>query len=276
MCFELFLFKLPIINEFLDVLKIPFDVTNAVQNVSFSLSDFFGSWLTAQRRLNKLAESANQITDFARTLLLRMESRRSSLLNNKFMICAVYLDKRFSFKLSVDETEIAKFALEELYERVEMAKRQKTPQAPDPQHEPEDSFDEECVKSGLNRIFPSENRKSNCDKNGRSFTDLLDAFEAIDRQHNKSTLTAFWGENKNLHQELYELASIVNSIPPTQATVERSFSIFGYILNCRRSNLSQQILEDILMISLNRHFIDSINERDLQSLMMQKCAESED
>lgn len=276
MCFELFLFKLPIINELLDVLKIPFDVTNVIQNVSFSLSDFFGCWLTAQRRLNKLAETPNQITDFARTLLAKMENRRSSLLNNKSMLCAVYLDKRFSFKMSVDETEIAKIALEELYERVEKAKRQRTPRTADAQNEPDDSFEEECVKFGLVRTFSVGNRQSNCNKNGRSFTDLLDVFEAIDRQHNKSTLTAFWDENKNLHPELHELASVVNSIPPTQATVERSFSIFGYILNCRRSNLSQQILEDILMISLNRNFIDSINERDLQSLMMQKCGESED
>lgn len=115
MCFELILYKLPIINEIVAALKIPYDATILLQNVSFTLSDFYGCWLTIIRRLEKLVAAPEANTGFAQLLLTKILARKSSLLNNEAMICAVYLDERFAFKLSVDEKNIAKTALEKLF-----------------------------------------------------------------------------------------------------------------------------------------------------------------
>lgn len=266
-CFELFLFKLPTIMEIVTALQIPFDATNELQNVSFTLSDFYGCWLAIERRLTRLAEDPNQTTDFAKTLLEKIGLRKSMLLNNQALVCSVYLDKRYSFKLSADEKEIAILALQKLYERMKKPKNQLS--LPVARNEKEDSFEDDCVKSGMQRKFHGIGEKSTCSTPtavAQNFRCLIEPYEAIDREHNKNTLKAFWDEYKNLHPELYELATIVHSIPPTQATVERSFSVFGYIFDCRRTRLARKLLPDILMVNLNKHFVDLINDRELEQL----------
>lgn len=261
----MFLYKLPIINEIVAALKIPYDATILSQKVSFTLSDFFGCWLTIIRRLEKLTKDLNQTTDFAQILLSNIEERRISLLNNQAMICAVYLDKRFAFKLSADEKQIARLSLESLFDRVKNIQHRWS--APDAARdiEKEDSFEEECSAAGLPKIFDSDIQKS-ASKPDICFSDLLDSYEALDRQHHKCDILLFWREHKTLYPEMYQLASILLSIPPSQSTVERSFSILGYIYSCRRTKLSPAILEDIMCINLNRELIDSINERDLDRL----------
>lgn len=267
MCFELFLYKLPVIKEIVAALKIPYDVTILLQNVSFTLSDFYGCWLTTFRRLERLAAAPNQITEFAQTLLNKIQTRQSCLLNNEAMICAVYLDKRYEFKLSADERQIARNALEKLFERVKTAKRELSPPDSDAKNDiTEDSFEEACVAAGLSRTFPSDSQRSMSNDVSKYFVDLTESYEAIDRQHNKSDILAFWDEYKSLHPEIYELASIMFSIPPTLCTVERPFSILGYVYDCRRTRLSPSILENLQMINLNRELADPINERDLQNL----------
>lgn len=262
MCFELFLYKLPIINEIVAALKIPYEATIHSQNIAFTLSDFFGCYLTMTRRLNKLVEDSSQTTNFAQILLSNIESRRTSLLNNEAMICAVYLDKRFEFKLSDDEKTIARHSLEKLHERVKSAERSDIV----PEKVPIDSFEEECITAGLSTTFESDGRKSAKNNEITLFSDLLDSYEAIQRIHNKNDILKFWAENKSLHPEMYVLASILLSIPPSQSTVERSFSVLGYIYNCRRTRLSPELLEAMLHINLNRELVDAINERDLQCL----------
>lgn len=266
-CFELFLYKLPVIGEIVEALKIPFEVTVLSQNVSFTLSDFYGCWLKIARRLEKMAANPNQKTDFAKTLLSKIEERKSSLLNNEAMLCAVYLDKRFDFKLSADEKTIAKHALEKLFERVKAAKKLILP--PDSVAEKdiaEDSFEEECIAAGLGRTFSDESENTITNASSDNFTYFLEKYEKIDRQHHKTDILEFWNERRDLHPEIYELASIIHSIPPTQSTVERSFSILGYILDSRRTKLSPSRVEDIMMINLNRESFDPINRRDLERL----------
>lgn len=258
-CYELFLFKLPVIKEILAALKVVYDATTAVQNASFTLSDFFGCWLQVLRRLNVLAANESAITDFAQILLSNIELKRGSLINNQAMICAIYLDRRFDFKLTEDEIAIAKLTLERLYDRVQKAKA--TTSAVPTNSKDDDSFEEECVASGLPRAFP------NSHENTRGFTDWLDAYDATDRQHNKSSVLKFWHDNKYVHPQMYELATIIHSIPPTQATVERYFSTFGYIYNCRRTRLLPTILEKILIINLNVDLVDPIHERQIISLL---------
>lgn len=261
-CFELFLYKLPIINEIVSALEIPFDATILSQKVSFTLSDFFGCWLTIIRRLDKLSKALNRTTDFARILLSNIEERRTSLLNNQAMICAVYLDKRFAFKLSADEKQIARLSLESLFNRVKNVQHRSAPDAA-PDLDKEDSFEKECSAAGLPKIFDIQKSASQPDN---CFSDLLDSYEALDRQHHKSDILVFWREHKFLYPEMHQLASILLSIPPSQSTVERSFSILGYMYSCRRTKLSPAILEDMMCINLNRELIDAINERDLERL----------
>lgn len=257
--FEMFLYKLQEIKELSSALKIPYDVTVEMQAKSFSLSDFYGTWLAVERRLKNLISDTSRCTDFAETLLQKIDMRGPSLLNTEAMLCAVYLDKRFEFKLTPCERNIAKASLTKLFHRVQAEKLQHSSivtVAPSSGNE-SDSFEAEVQADGI------AISSSAAAVDAINFEECLLAYDDIDRQHNKKSLLEFWEQIKSAHPEVYEVASIVHSIPPTQSTVERSFSILGYILSCRRTNLSPELLEKILLINLNRDLAEEINQRDL-------------
>ena len=78
--------------------------------------------------------------------------------------------------------------------------------------------------------------------------------------HHKESILKFWKNKKNDFPELHAVACVINGLPPTQATVERSFSVLALIYNNRRSQLSQNMLENILRIKLNAEIVSSIFE----------------
>lgn len=80
--------------------------------------------------------------------------------------------------------------------------------------------------------------------------------------HEKSIIN-LWEEQKRHFPEIYEVANILFSIPPSQAAIERSFSQWGFVFTCRRCNLGSKLLEDILIIKLNKELAYRIFENDL-------------
>lgn len=264
-CFELLLFKWNILIEILDVLKLPYEVTNVVQYATFTLSDFYGSWLTMKRNLKKLLQKEDALCGFAQAFSEKVDERDSILLNNTAMISAVYLDPRYKFKLSSDEVRIAKTSLEILFQRIKMMKESSPPGADDTDEG--DSFESECVASGLPRAYIGDStRKTTETFDSVAFEKLFQSYDNVERIHRKHSLLEFWNERKNEDPVVYQLACIIHSIPPTQATVERAFSTLGYIYNPKRTRLSPRMLENILLIRLNKDLVEPINHRDLNAL----------
>lgn len=261
-CFELLLFKWPIINEIVNVLKLPFGVTNFLQYSTFTLSDFYGSWLTMKRNLEKLLQDPNALCGFAQMFAEKVDDRNSILLNNTAMICAVYLDPRYKFKLTSDEVQIAKTSMETLLQRIKMARESQTELS---ETEEEDSFETDCVASGMPRAYFSTSKNLTGIFDSGAFDNLFDIYVKVERMHRKFSLLEFWNERKEEDPILYEIACIIHSIPPTQATVERAFSTLGYIYNPRRTRLSPKMLEEILLIRLNKDLVEPINRQDLKA-----------
>ena len=58
-----------------------------------------------------------------------------------------------------------------------------------------------------------------------------------------SNCLQFWRENIHKYARLYQLHLKYHCIPATSAAMERCFSAAGYIVNARRSRLSDQMLE---------------------------------
>lgn len=63
------------------------------------------------------------------------------------------------------------------------------------------------------------------------------------------------------------MANVVFAIAPTQAIVERSFSILSYVFNDRRTQLNEQMLEDILTICFHGDLLDAINLEDIEKIL---------
>ena len=65
----------------------------------------------------------------------------------------------------------------------------------------------------------------------------------------------FWAQHKEQHPRLYKLHLKYHSIHATSAAVERCFSAAGYIASARRSSLSDDMLETMLIAKCNKDFL---------------------
>lgn len=210
------------------------------------------------------------VTDFAVLLHEKLSMRKKGLLSNAAMICAVYLDPRVRMDLTDDQIFIAKSHLVELYGKVQRFRKsistndqEDTTFNRSVENEKEDSFNTFMAKkaSAKNPTVQQETAPVT----EIDVSDSLVRFEKATPYHQVPVLE-FWETQKNLFPQLYELASIINSIPPTQATVERYFSMLNFVYNCRRYNLGSKMLQNILTVKLNVDIARHINERELHQL----------
>ena len=81
----------------------------------------------------------------------------------------------------------------------------------------------------------------------------LDAYLA---DCNANNCMQFWQENVNKFPKLNELHLKHQCIPTASAAMERCFSAAGYIVNARRSRLTHQMLEDMLIAKSKKDFMD--------------------
>lgn len=67
----------------------------------------------------------------------------------------------------------------------------------------------------------------------------------------KSDIKKFVHEMKFKSPHMSELAQVVLATPATQVSVERSFSALSFILNEKRTSLSPENINSILLVKLN-------------------------
>lgn len=82
----------------------------------------------------------------------------------------------------------------------------------------------------------------------------------------KTQILEFWKSIKCEFPEIHAVASIINGIPPAQATVERISSIVAFVFNEYRSRLGEILLQDILLIKANRDKLPKIFEKQVEAL----------
>lgn len=211
------------------------------------------------------------LTNFAEIFLSKILKREKDLLNYPAMLCAIYLDRRYRKELkNVEHIEIAKRTLANHYERL---LSQQPKQLPEEQPEPEitvDSFEEYLRQSDETTLSTPEFAVSSAIDEGfdrGAFMKMLQKYEQnVSRKHHALSLFEDWEILKAEYPELYQLAMILYGIPPTQVTVERSFSAMAFVFNVKRAQLAQAMLENILTIKLNKELVIKINERDMQAL----------
>lgn len=252
--------KIPSIDEWELLEKItsalrPFaNLTTLMQREIVSLSDFFGGWGKIKMDLTKLGHD-----QLARQLLVDMKSREDDLFNNPVLNAAVFLDPRFQMYMPIQKKEEAIEFLSNLHKKIEtLAKNDANEPAPSPL--PSNELEEFMMHSmyGTN----DEDNNNNIDNNDQTTTEenqpsaddirtTLRKFIGV-KEPITSSVFEYWRKNVELKPSLYKLASIIHSVPPTQTTVERAFSAMALILTALRNKLSDKILENMLLIRLNR------------------------
>ena len=74
-------------------------------------------------------------------------------------------------------------------------------------------------------------------------------------------------EHKEQYPRLYKLHLKHHSVPSTSAAMERCFSAAGYIASARRSSLSDDMLEAMLIAKCNKDFLWLFSEYWLLTLV---------
>lgn len=273
--------RFDILKELGTILQIPYKATEKLQLRSLTLSDTFGIFkkmeliLTDQNVLRKFK------TNFAKCLLNSLTSRSETIFHNPAMACALYLDPRFRREITKNEekTNATIDMLVNLFKRIQVIKGP-------------------SVSVAIPEATPNNSGASNCDidfDNPAILQNYLDdlnfssgsaplpyqPFDSLPQLSNNidirliletfqpekilatESVVSFWESKKNDEKSLYELATVIFAIPPTEVQIERDFSKLDYIFTQRRSRLSADILEKILFMHLNKDLFYVVKNEEL-------------
>lgn len=238
--------------------------TTKLQNESLTLSDFYGQWA---RLIVDTKKFGNHI--LARELLTQMDNRRDALLSNQVLNACLYSDPRYQKYMSRGKKNEAVSYLKQLHERIQViesrpnADGESTSSRLSETPEDDASSDDElesvlsCMMSEVNEPVILNQTNDFVSSHTRSIENILLEFEGTEIPI-KQKVIEYWEGEKNNNPELHKLAMIVHSVSPTQTTVERAFSAMALILSPLRTCLSDEILENLLIIRLNPELYDSM------------------
>lgn len=90
---------------------------------------------------------------------------------------------------------------------------------------------------------------------------LVSYKNTVVRLDKNENLFNYWFAKKNKNRELFSLFCVTNAVPMTQVSVERLFSSLKFIFSCLRSNLSPEMVQNILIIRCNNLFTKISEEK---------------
>lgn len=210
-----------------------------------TLTDFYGMWLNLKLKM----ERGRGTYILAQYLFAEMQSFDKAI-EIPIMHAALYLDPRYNILLSDRQKTEAVGFLESLYNRIKLSD---SDGRIDDQHiddMTEDMFSLDMLSNFITNI--RRNTPNNIDvlPNSTDIRQLLEEFN--DQEDLTKPVLGYWDKQKFLKPELYQLANILYSIPPTQSSVERAFSALALILTPLRTQLSAKVLSEILLVRLNK------------------------
>ncbi|XP_055306540.1 zinc finger BED domain-containing protein 4-like, partial [Sitodiplosis mosellana] len=281
--FKLLLKKWNTLRELIVVLQVPYKATVALQNHRITLSDAFGIWLKIDIHLSLLCNKKSYKTNLARFMLESYRNRKDVIFNNPAMICALYMDPRFRGEIirNQEKNEQAKRLLSNLWRRIRAVEAQGMTESSEDQTIVVDESTENCSgeSSDLNMSIDFDNPALLNNYLARNQTqqlgmtqsdsapilqhrgdidDMEMQIELFDPPHldSEAKILHYWANEKEKNENMHQLAMVVFAIPPTEVQIERDFSRLEHIFSNRRYNLSPNLVDDILLIHLNKQLFD--------------------
>lgn len=269
----LLLRKLPVIKEIVESLKIMHEATVLAQKADFCLTEFYKCWIVTKLKLQARINQSSK-TKLNTILLKSMQKRENRLLDNSLMKCAMLLDPRFCDEIEGDELVQTKKMLADIWKSMKPAlsfqENEMSTSANDSMASNADIFQNYMKHKGKQRQTILQN--TTIDDDILRSADLFIVQEgSVEESINDTwSILKFWATKKKNYPILYEIAMVIFGIAPTEVTIERMFSVFGYIFNDYRTALSQPLLEDILIICLNPDLFEEVNADDIKYLLTTK------
>ncbi|XP_065323887.1 uncharacterized protein LOC135930982 [Gordionus sp. m RMFG-2023] len=225
--------------------------TMKLQKSNIVIGDFFASWLECKWSWRKWIIIYLKVC-------WNVYIRESYLFQNDAFRSAIYMDPRFHY-------ENGKYPLEEdkILAREHIFATWKQLQAIDPHEE------------NTTLVMPSTSnyKKTKLDlyierdcKKGPIFYELCNSDIKLKiksllynkRLPSSQDILQYWVSRKHQDAELFKLSQIILAAPCTQVSVERAFSALALTVTSLRTRLDKDILDDILIIKLNRTLLNNV------------------
>lgn len=247
------------LEQIRDVFKDCYIFTKRVQSNQMTVSDFYGEWVDLKFKLKKM--NSIELVD---QLVYYMEQREAKFMESPVAVSALFLDTRYRVLLNEKpmSTQMAMNHLACLWKRIRDLKSTESAS-------PDDDANSLPVNNTTNesdfeRYLDSLELNELLRPNVPTIEDVMTKFIQFDvesKARKRDVLSShsmdYWEANKANKPELYEIAKIVFAVASTEVCVERNFSALNFILNKYRCSLTDEMLEEILFIRLNKSMFDA-------------------
>lgn len=92
----------------------------------------------------------------------------------------------------------------------------------------------------------------------RTTKQKLENLSNADRMPFETNILDYWKNRKYTDPELGMLTDVALAVPSTQVSVERAFSALSLILTKNRTKLSNETINNLLLIKLNNNLIEDL------------------
>lgn len=256
-------------------MRIPYQATIALQKRDLTLSDTYGIWLEMKLHLEKIITAKATNVGLDVMMLEKFESRYNDIFDHPAMKAAIFLDPRYRQGLNQDDIIAAKEFIIQTQQRLNFFKNRHLREndisntanelSDDSNDSISISFDAQAAISGFLGHNDENIDSQNITLGPSDIEAALDLFNPRVIPIKESILK-FWAQDDGDYDELRDVAAAIFAIPPTETHVERDFSALKFIFSDRRNGLSDETLENILCIYLNKEMYLTVNKKQIQKM----------
>lgn len=255
-------------KQLIEVLGPVADLTTQLQAEDLTVPDFLYKWMAMKMELEEIATSNGDSSNYARKLIICIEEREKKIFSNKIVVAGWYLDKNLNVLMDPDQISAAKIIIRMVAYKQDII-------SPNDNHveeeeeeleEPDESddastgsFDKFLQAKGKAATKTNPAARKTKKEKSSDFDKEINAFDKLAVPRKRSSAIDWWNQNSEQFPLLSKVALDVISVPVTEVTVERLFSHLKTILNRHRSRMNGTLLNDIMLLRLNKKF-DGTNQ----------------
>jgi hypothetical protein len=224
-------------------------LTSQLQAQGLNIPDFVFLYKKAETKLQLLG------TNLSKSLMSHLNLRKPQMFDTDLMNAATFLDKRFAISLSDRQLEDAKKFI-----ALVSRKFNKNLDSSAVNDELPGESSQDCDIAYMNEMMNHIESVKSIDMTSvePSLDSEIRRYTNIPRlpitESSSSDVFKFWNEHSSDFPKLAQIALAIFSIPLTEVDVERLFSNLKFILDNHRTALTDEILNAIMLIRMNKKF----------------------
>lgn len=279
--FKTLLQKWDVLEEIEKNLFFPYLATTELQKVDICLTDFYGYYKVINMKLNQMKFSTQCHTNLLEKLLEKFDQRKSKFIDSPIMLCAIFLDPRFKKDLDQhpEKIQFVQSALKNIWEHMQSLDETIHEASTQNKNQPKKSKNTmAALLEELDELDDVNQMDNQCsfltlqdDQSISSGIELeIHKYESAvkeTRMKSSESVQKFWNTNKDeFGKNLFKIASAIYAVPPTQASVERTFSALKYLFTNYRYRLGENMLESLMLIHTNSDLYYLVKAAELKAL----------